>query len=206
LKIVIISDTHGRHQELGTLEGDILIHCGDVCFGYAAPEHELDAIDQWFAQQRFSQILCIGGNHDRPLQKRANSGQTVFQNAIYLEDNTFEYSGVKFYASPWVPDLHGWAFYQDDEILKKKWEQIPLVTDVLITHTPPKYILDSPRNEQLHLGCLHLRKRVKIVQPKIHCFGHNHASYGQKELNGTLFINASIVSRGNINQPVTIEF
>jgi len=30
MKIVVVSDTHGRHDELGLLSGDVLIHCGDA--------------------------------------------------------------------------------------------------------------------------------------------------------------------------------
>lgn len=205
MKIVIISDTHGRHEELGNLEGDILIHCGDACLGFDAFDYELDAIDNWFSKQRFSAILCIGGNHDRPIQHRVERGIPVFKNAVYLQDKAFNYKGIKFYGTPWTPDLYGWAFYQADDKLKIIWEEIPSDTDILITHTPPWQILDSPRYSALHLGCPHLRKRVETIRPQLHCFGHNHASYGQKEMNGTLFVNASIVSRGNMNRPISIE-
>ena len=30
MKIVIISDAHERHDAFGSLEGDVLIHCGDM--------------------------------------------------------------------------------------------------------------------------------------------------------------------------------
>ncbi len=205
MKIVIISDTHSRHEELGILEGDILIHCGDVCQGFEAFDFELDAVDQWFAKQRFSTILCIGGNHDRPIQQRVNQNQPVFHHATYLQDESFELNGLKFYGTPWLPLLYGWAFFQEDEILEKKWGEIPDDTDILITHTPPWQILDSPRRSTVHLGCPHLKNRVEAIRPQIHCFGHNHASYGQKEINGTVFINASIISRGNVNSPISIE-
>lgn len=29
LRVVIVSDTHGKHEELNLPKGDILIHCGD---------------------------------------------------------------------------------------------------------------------------------------------------------------------------------
>jgi Icc-related predicted phosphoesterase len=204
VKVVIISDTHGRHEELGILRGDVLIHCGDVCLGFDSFESELEAIDHWFSKQRFSAILCIGGNHDRPIEQRAAQERPVFENAIYLQDEAFEYGGFKFYGTPWVPYLYGWAYFQEDAILMKKWEQIPPDTDILITHTPPYQILDSTRYSE-HLGDSHLAERVKKVRPKVHCFGHIHESYGQKQRNGTLFINASIVSRRGMNLPVTVD-
>jgi Icc-related predicted phosphoesterase len=205
VKLVIISDTHGRHEQLGVLRGDVLIHCGDVCLGFKPSDSELDAIDQWFSEQQFSAILCIGGNHDRPMLQRATRKQSLFENAIYLQDETFEYGGFKFYGTPWVPDLYGWAYYQEEEILANKWEQIPLDTDILITHTPPYQLLDNSSYSTRHLGCLHLAERVKTVRPKVHCFGHIHAGYGKKERNGTIFVNASIASSGGMNLPITVN-
>lgn len=190
---------------MGVLRGDVLIHCGDVCLGFDPPDFELDAIDQWFSKQQFSAILCIGGNHDRPMLRRTAQKQSVFENAIYLQDEVFEYSDFKFYGTPWVPELYGWAYYQEDEILVKKWEQIPSDTDILITHTPPYQILDRSSYSARHLGCFHLAERVKVVRPKVHCFGHIHASYGQKVKNGTTFINASITSSQGMNLLITVD-
>jgi predicted phosphodiesterase len=58
MKLTIISDTHMRHQELGTLNGDVLIHCGDFLKSRET-EDDLDDIDKWFGQQDFKIIICI---------------------------------------------------------------------------------------------------------------------------------------------------
>lgn len=205
MKIVIISDTHSHHPELNNLSGDVLIHCGDVCPQFTSDDSDLDSIDRWFAQQQFSLILCIGGNHDQPIQHRLHRQQQVFQNAIYLQDDSFDYHGLKFYGSPWVPDLITMAFYQDDHALYEKWEKIPIDTDILITHTPPHSILDTPSFSNSPLGCPHLMNRIQVIQPQIHCFGHIHESYGREIRNGTEFINASILSRRKLNSPISIE-
>jgi predicted phosphodiesterase len=84
LRIVIISDTHGKHAELGDLSGDVLIHCGDFCNGYMNDGHSLSEIDDWFGEQAFDLILCVGGNHDFAAELRHASGMSVFRNAIYL--------------------------------------------------------------------------------------------------------------------------
>lgn len=204
MKVVIISDTHGRHDELGVLSGDVLIHCGDVCLGYDPGDSQINAIDSWFQRQEFSAIICIGGNHDRPLQRRAALELRALENAIYLEDEAFEYGGFKFYGAPWVPDLHGWAYFLDDASLAEKWAQIPADTDILITHTPPYKILDKPRYSG-PAGCLRLRERVEVIRPRVHCFGHIHESYGRTEQKDILFFNASIDSRGGLNAPFTLE-
>ncbi len=55
------------------------------------------------------------------------------------------------------------------------WEnRIPLDTDVLITHTPPRYHLD------LNLGCAGLLEEIWLVKPRLHVFGHIHSGHGRE--------------------------
>lgn len=202
LKMVIMSDTHGYHRNLKPLAGDVLIHSGDFVEAFGGDFSGLQDIDEWFSTLDFESILCTGGNHDFSIEQRLKRGKVPLKNAVFLQDTLLELSGYRFYGAPWVPDLSGWAFYQDSRGLKQKWLQIPDEVDVLITHTPPQKILDLPTHSRRHLGCQYLSKRVEEIQPTIHCFGHVHASYGQTKQNGTHFINASIYSRGGLNEPV----
>ena len=55
------------------------------------------------------------------------------------------------------------------------WDhRIPIDTDVLITHTPPRYHLD------INLGCLSLLKEIWRVKPRLHVFGHIHSGHGRE--------------------------
>jgi Icc-related predicted phosphoesterase len=91
---------------------------------------------------------------------------------------------------------------------------IPEDTDILVTHGPPKYILDMTRGE--HAGDLSLFKHVtERVKPKLHIFGHfhdedSHINSGERKLNGlqTRFINASIVNLRHrvVNHPMLIKY
>ena len=193
MRLVIVSDTHGRHEELGILEGNVLIHCGDACDGFKRDPRDIDRLDRWFGRQQFDEILCIGGNHDFAFEERAAIGARVLENAVFLIDAKFEYRGVRFYGSPWTPELIGWAFYLDPEQAKVRWSQIPADTDVLITHSPPAGILDANRSGR-RCGCPHLAERVETVRPSLHCFGHVHASAGRQLRAGTLYMNASMVN------------
>lgn len=193
MKVVVISDTHELHEELGVLEGDVLIHCGDSAYGFSHSEHQVDWLDDWFGRQRFERILVIGGNHDFEIQKRVNAKGRLFRNADYLEDKALEYQGVNFYGAPWLPELAGWAFYLPPDELRKRWDLIPDDTDILITHTPPLNILDRNSRGKA-CGCPDLRKRVVDLNPRVHCFGHVHASGGTIELHDTKYINASLVN------------
>jgi Icc-related predicted phosphoesterase len=194
MRIVVISDTHGKHDELGLLYGDVLIHCGDMCNAFGQNVQDIANLDNWFGKQKFQRIFCVGGNHDFVLQQGSKVGKVEFQNAIYLQDQSYQYQGVNFFGSPWVPEISEWAFYLDDKALEEKWSQIPDRTNVLITHTPPHGILDRNSSGKC-CGCPELFKRVQKLCPRLHCFGHIHASFGVTEFNGTTFLNASIVNR-----------
>ena len=60
--------------------------------------------------------------------------------SVYLEDDTVELFGVKFYGSPYQPEFCQWAFNKPrGKQLKEEWDKIPSKgIDVLITHGPPK--------------------------------------------------------------------
>lgn len=193
MKIVVISDTHGRHADLGVLSGDILIHCGDVEHLFEPNVDAIRNIDDWFGRQQFQHILCIGGNHDRALQKQNRFWRTPFRNARYLQDASFVHKGITFYGAPWVPMLDHHAFFADDAKLKTAWSRIPDTVDVLITHTPPAGILDKS-SSGLVLGCTHLAQRLQHLQPKLHCFGHVHASAGVQQIGETTYVNAASVN------------
>lgn len=211
MKIVIISDTHGQHEHLGRLEGDVLIHCGDMCADFGDDCRELEGVDAWFGRQDFELILCIGGNHDFNLDRRNGvARQFQFANAVCLEDDSYEYRGARFYGAPWVLDLPGWAFNLELEERGEKWSLIPEGLDFLITHVPPKYILDQSRRRDIHFGCSALADVVRDVRPRVHCFGHNHASYGRRQIDDTTYINASSVTSDGHgfrfrNAPIEVE-
>ena len=195
MNISIISDTHGQHEKLGILSGDVLIHCGDMFNLFSRDDDEMEKIDEWFGRQNFELILCTGGNHDIGLERRAGSSTRPFRNAVYLQDRAYVHGNVKFYGAPWTPKLAGHAFFKNGPGLREAWSRIQQDTDVLITHTPPANMLDRS-SRGLKLGCTFLSEVLPGISPRIHCFGHVHASAGSREIDGTLYVNASSV-RGN---------
>ena len=97
----------------------------------------------------------------------------------------------------------------EDEI-KEKWEMIPRDINILITHGPPKGILDLVTYDQVNVGCPSLMEEVlKLKDLKAHAFGHIHEEYGTKKLEetGPIFINASTctLSYKPWNKPIVIE-
>lgn len=194
MKIVIISDTHGHEATLGRFSADVLIHCGDVQGGFGRRDADLDALDSWLGQQDVRHALLVGGNHDRALERRADTGIPPLRNARYLQDEGVTIDGVRFYGAPWVPHLPGHAYHLSQADIAARWAQIPADTDVLITHTPPAGIMDRT-SLGLSVGCAALQATVARIRPRLHCFGHVHASYGWEQHGPTWFANAALLQR-----------
>ena len=195
MRLVVISDTHGAHEDLGELQGDVLIHCGDFESIFESDPQIIEKVDDWFTRQRFQRIYCVGGNHDLELENRINVTDAPFKNAIWLHERRDMFRGYWFYGASWVPLLRNFAFFADESALEAAWARIPGDVDVLITHTPPKDVLDVSSKGQ-SLGCQHLSERLNHISPVLHCFGHVHKSRGEMTLGATRYINATSVSSG----------
>lgn len=202
ITLCIIADTHQKHRQVTIPPCDLLIHCGD--FGYFERDDRatLEDVDAWFAELPADKIVCIGGNHDFMLQRR----EFRFSHAELLEDSGIEYRGLRIYGSPWCPELPFFAYHATEPQLIEKWRRIPSGIDVLITHTPPRGILDLPFGSATHVGCPHLKAELKRIRPRVHAFGHIHHSHGRQEDGGTLYLNAAVVTGREleVTQPATV--
>lgn len=161
--------------------------------GFRRDPDDVDRLDNWFSRQRVALVLAIGGNHDFEIERRSRASLPVFSHAVYLEDFAYNYRGCTFYGAPWTPELSDWAFFQDGKTMRRKWASVPSGIDVLITHTAPYGILDRNRHG-VSLGCRDLLDRLPTIQPRLHLFGHNHASAGTARIGPTLHVNASMVN------------
>lgn len=160
MKIVAISDTHGKHKKLSLPPADCIIHAGDVTAG-GSTDQALEFIN-WFQGLDYQYKIFIAGNHDRFFERTADIDPG---SAYYLNDSGVEIEGIKFWGSPIQPVFNNWAFNKKrGQEIKKHWDLIPDDTDVLITHGPPYGYLDiGPAGN--HLGCEELLKRVMHVSP-----------------------------------------
>ena len=150
----------------------------------------------------------IGGNHDFFVEEHAELFRELLPESItYLEDAGIIIDGIHLWGSPVLPDLINWAFGKTrGAAMKAHWDLIPDNIDILITHTPPKGILDLTSAGK-SIGCEDLRASVDKLQPRVHIFGHVHESYGQLQTEDTLFINAVSIRNtiGIGNAPVVFE-
>lgn len=207
MRLVVISDTHSLHRMVTVPPGDVLIHCGDFCGRDLVMQ--VEDVAEWMAQHPHPHKIVIAGNHDvmfeRAPHEFAAPHSFTKRGILYLCDSGTVIEGVKFWGSPWQPEFCDWAFnLPRGEALAEKWALIPDDIDVLITHGPPKNILDGcpphppsghrgmPR-ETFHAGCKDLRAAIfDRVRPKVHLFGHIHEGSGEHTEDGIRFVNASI--------------
>jgi Icc-related predicted phosphoesterase len=189
LRIVCVSDTHGRHRKTVVPPGDLLVHAGDVT--RHGRLDELDDFNLWLGSLPHRHKVVICGNHDFCFQEQANLARARITNALYLEDEAAEVAGIRVYGSPWQPWYGGWAFnlHRGSE-LAAVWAKIPADTQLLVTHGPPEGVLDRNRHGE-PCGCRDLLARVNEVRPRLHVFGHIHEAAGQTEIDGIRFVNAS---------------
>ena len=125
--------------------------------------------------------------------------RSKYNKLVYLCDSSYEYEGRRFYGTPWIHDLKGWAFYLDDESLESKWNNIPKKCDVIITHMPPKIeglgevIQGGQFNTGSNYGSDSLAEALKVRDFKYALCGHVHSGqHSPVELDGKKLVNVSL--------------
>lgn len=234
MKIAFISDTHCKHnlidEYIRNADIDILIHSGDGANTKVRAINNNELRDCLTWMESFTHIdhkIYVPGNHDTSFESGLVH-KTDFKNIDFLindwiqiyPDGDMNNKPITIYGSPFTPNFgSNWAYNSNRNKISKHWELIPLDTDILVTHGPPKGILDhtfEQGNMMLSVGCKSLLNKVLEIQPKIHAFGHLHDeglinNHGIKKLGSkcqTKFINSSIVNLRHqvVNKPIIIEY
>lgn len=113
------------------------------------------------------------------LKMPKNSGIILLNEGVhqfFLENGTW----LRVYASPSTGSKTGDGAFQDNTNEGHNYainSQDSL--DVVITHGPPKGILDRTEDGN-RTGCLDLLTAVSKDRPLMHCFGHIHEGWGAK--------------------------
>lgn len=193
MKLVCMSDTHNRQGQFPVPDGDVVVHAGDL--GLSGSLEEVRSFAAWFGKLPHVHKILTPGNHDWAFQNYPEEARKIVENAgiILLIDQEVTVAGLRIYGSPYQPEFFNWAFnVPRGPELAAIWAKIPTGIDVLITHGPPKGILDFiPRGKQ-HVGCEDLLEALKRGKPRLHVYGHIHESYGQIKIGNTQFVNASV--------------
>ena len=183
VRVVCISDTHCLTKSIPP--GDLLIHAGDLTNkGTLA---EIQTMIDWLKTLPHPEKIAIAGNHDSffdtTTRRAEDRSKSLDWGSIhYLEHNsvelTFDESGGRtfsIYGAPQIPQCGGSDFAFQYKRGKDYWTKaVPQGTDILVTHTPPKYHLDLP----VALGDEFLLRETWRVKPTLHVFGHVHSGHG----------------------------
>lgn len=222
MKIACASDVHGKWS-FKLPKADVLVLAGDCLPNFSMQCKKSDALLQgiWLEDHFipmlqmlkykgvYNHFVYVPGNHDRVFQMQEEKCRELFsrvENSNLLIDEGCIIEGKLFWGSPWTPYFHGdwWAFNFPDPqakldrssfVAKACWESIPAETNVLVTHGPPRNVLDTVLSGE-SVGCPELAttvlERLPADKLKLHVFGHIHESAGRLQKNDTTFINAGI--------------
>lgn len=208
MRIVAVSDIHGSLPDLP--KGDVLVLAGDICPDFYKEDFRRGEFvfddgsarqlawlrgefREWLDDLDFKHVVAIAGNHDFVFQKPYR----IDLDWHFLQDSVIDIQGKRFFGTPWVPNLSGWAFYADNQTLEEQSVAMP-VCDVLISHGPPYGYGDVVgakygSAEGKHAGNPFLEDAIKRIKPEIVLFGHMHENHGQiKSIDQSKLYNVAI--------------
>ena len=217
MKIAIISDLHGELPKVPAC--DLLLIAGDITPAtreyhrqHYRTAYWFDTVFRWWLETiKTRKTVMIAGNHDFIFQDHRN----MLPNDLpltYLEDQHFEWEGLKIWGTPWQPIFYDWAFNLSEEELDRKFSAIPDGIDILVSHGPPLGYCDLTF-DQRSVGSYSLLKHVERTRPNLVACGHIHYSYGSMEMlhkepdARTLVVNASVLGEDYKlqNKPIVVD-
>lgn len=190
MRLLLFSDLHRDRAAARNLlelsqEVDVLVGAGD----FATTRRGLrDVLDVLRAVDRPA-VLVPGNNESfEELQEAARD----WPSAVVLHGAGVEIAGVRFWgiggAIPVTP-FGEWSYdFSEDEA--RGLLQSCLQPDVLVSHSPPRGVLDQS-SSGAHLGSVAVLEAISRCQPQLVVCGHIHASAGGvEESGGAIVVNA----------------
>ena len=132
--VVCISDTHNNHRKIKLPPGDLLIHAGDFT-KFGKDEHALD-FNLWLSEVPFEHKVVVVGNHECSNLRPPTKFKEAITNATFLWQQSHTIKHWKIFGTSFF-----WPFREEDT--NPYFDQIPLDTNILVVHGPPKGILDN---------------------------------------------------------------
>lgn len=214
-----ISDTHTHHALLRIpADIDAVVHCGDESESGNEWFNEPEAREffDWYSDLQIPNKIFVPGNHSTAVEKGIVQPHE-YPNIHFLIHSQVQIQNVSFFGTPFTPKFFNWSYMREREALDAVWQTIPDKVDVLISHGPPKGILDVTRDMNshmpIHVGSKSLTRHVtERIKPLIHAFGHIHDEKGIKNCDikletGITFVNCSCCDIGNrlVNHGFVLE-
>jgi Icc-related predicted phosphoesterase len=178
LRVLHVSDVHCATDKLVRVlrdeEYDVVIASGDF-----------ECVDTAEAlANASSDVFAVTGNMDNAAVYRKLSSMGV------LLDGR-----VAVFEELYVAGVGGLDFKGSLARLQRELGELKARVAILVTHHPPRGILDEPR-EGLHIGLSEISNLVERLRPRLHLFGHVHERPGYLAKGETLYVNAGPLKRG----------
>ncbi|MGZ5231283.1 MAG: metallophosphatase domain-containing protein [Burkholderiales bacterium] len=219
IRFVCVSDTHSKLDKVAIPDGDVLVHTGDL--SRVGAVNDLAEQFKLLNKMPHEHIVAIAGNHDHGLQHIPDLAKLYgrrYPRVRYLDSTSAEVAGVKLWGSPWTPWFLDWAFNfprgdAGEQEATLHYAGIPDDTQLLITHGPPRGVLDQldERGSEpfAHVGSIALRKRIdSLPRLRAHVFWHIHSQYGTQRDGNVLFVNAATCTEQYqpTNPPIVLDW
>jgi len=210
-----ISDTHTSHRLLAPANwADVVIHSGDASNSRDSIQSNKELLDffDWFKNLPVKHKIFVAGNHDVAIERFRHWPKDIEEMGItYLENSSTTINGIKIWGSPYTPTYGtNWSFQMNRNKTSRVWDTIPYDVDIVVTHGPPKGILDvtlNRKNELESVGDNSLAKKIEDIMPFAHLFGHIHNTKwvrnSGKFLNGIHYSNGSVVEDGKFGKLIS---
>ena len=148
VRLVIVSDTHEKHDLLSMPPGDVLIHCGDSLmlnwgFTNRTSLQKLQSFNRWLSTLPYKEKVVIGGNHDSCFEDLGKQNVSkVLSSCHYLEnDYLLLECGLRVFgcpaSQPNTTQSRNIAFQYTEEYTSNIFDHlVPKDLDILILHGP----------------------------------------------------------------------
>jgi Icc-related predicted phosphoesterase len=196
MRLVATADTHFPVDPELIPDGDVFVLAGDFMYsGYIGEWYpRLDAI----AALPHEHKIVVCGNHDIHVQNYAGpalaemrkAGIRVLGFPSKMSPKMDLPNGMTMGGSPFVHNLPGWAFNNDETAVWAYLDDMGRV-DILVSHSPPRGLLDRGTGHGGHFGMAALRKYINRFQPDMFICGHVHEGYGTVKEGRTLVANVA---------------
>lgn len=185
LKIIAVADFHDDEEALERLIKhleeevyDYLLIAGDVGVKFSYAEDLINGVDK-------RRTFYVPGNNEPPDVVELFSREKMNIHGKVVELHTGLLLAGFGYSNP--TPFHTPGELSEEEI-RKGLSNTPCEKDcILLTHVPPKGILDETKRGD-HIGSSSLMEFVEKTKPKLHVFGHVHEVVGIKR-GETTFVN-----------------
>mmetsp|Transcript_8517 Transcript_8517/g.21839 ORF Transcript_8517/g.21839 Transcript_8517/m.21839 type:complete len:307 (+) Transcript_8517:34-954(+) len=205
LRVVMLSDTHGRHRKINVPDGDVLLHAGD--FTHYSRLEDAQDFNDWLGTLPHRHKILVVGNHEANADW-SHRAASVLTNAAFLRDDAIDVPARTEGAPPLR--VYGTDFFwpgEDHAALGALATKRPGTIDILMTHGPVAGFVDGG------LGCSLLLEQVERLRPRLVVSGHIHEAHGVTTgsgdvLGSTTFVNAANAQRGHAHMgwpPVVMD-